>query len=691
MSILDINQNLFNVDNIEQLTKTSCNELLEQINLEDAINNKNKILILNYILLTYIKKENKALSVLKREKLFLLNIDSKNKLLIKILDFLLANCDAFSLISADKKYFESKRNLAYLSDDIYILSSEIRKIIKNYGKTFIRDILYIADFLAYKKMSNIESASGITNEILTEACSFLIYLYLKINNEHNISQKTFSYIESLNNKQLNILINNTIKIKQFQDAEKLIDNFDYICLRENNKIIIKNEDSLFERSRIYGDVHSNMQRFVDAFKNAKNYCKNGALSFDDFIELVFDRSKALFEFVENPVRRYIFKMSYEINKVIQREEYFLNEIIELEEIKKEYLLDDVMNFKIASTLTLKDITMIKRIFAIIGKLNSKFLFSILKDDKNKKQAVYNSWIKVFRYDELKNLLASCVGGDKAEEFISEFAWSLNSNSKLDLQFTPFVKSTDYYIPMNILISSNLFRNSLFKNKIRPHDTHNTDLISQCICNLLKINFRFVEKEVRFQHSNYHGDFDVIAYIDDIVYVFECKNIITPADLHELRTTYTDNIKKGFTQLEKAKKALADHNFIGYMNERLRWNLPTTPKVVTCLVLGSRMFNGYTYDNHHIRAFHELYNFLKSGKIEINYKGKPERINLWSGESIAGADIFNFIEKRILHKPLFDSFIPIYSAVNFKKFNLFFETFEFNEENFIDKIKEMQTV
>jgi hypothetical protein len=67
----------------------------------------------------------------------------------------------------------------------------------------------------------------------------------------------------------------------------------------------------------------------------------------------------------------------------------------------------------------------------MGLLNSNFLYAILEQDKSKKQIIYNSWIKAFKLENLKNTLIPYVGNIKADEFISEFSWLLESKIKLD--------------------------------------------------------------------------------------------------------------------------------------------------------------------------------------------------------------------------------------------------------------------
>ena len=98
--------------------------------------------------------------------------------------------------------------------------------------------------------------------------------------------------------------------------------------------------------------------------------------FDNFIDGISKKCEILFEFKEKPIERYVFKFPLfdDIKDFILKEEYFLDEVFELEEIQKEYMIPDMMNFKISTLLTLRDLMIIKRLFKMVGLLNSDYLF-----------------------------------------------------------------------------------------------------------------------------------------------------------------------------------------------------------------------------------------------------------------------------------------------------------------------------
>lgn len=67
-----------------------------------------------------------------------------------------------------------------------------------------------------------------------------------------ISENTFSKENSFYDNKIDNLIKLSFSIRNFQDIEKFIDNFNYICIKEKNNLIVKSEDDLLEKSRRYG-------------------------------------------------------------------------------------------------------------------------------------------------------------------------------------------------------------------------------------------------------------------------------------------------------------------------------------------------------------------------------------------------------------------------------------------------------
>lgn len=681
------NINLLNsYTDIKNLSKETIKQYIEEINLMEAKKQKNKTQLLNYILLKKIQNKNFLKSV-KRERVLEFDIDSKNKHIEFVLKNLLKNSKKIGLSSKEIEYFTSKDNLLSFSSEIYTLSQQIRKEIKKSKRNFIRDLLFIADFNFVKHNNKL----NISKEDLTEFISQLIYLYYQIHEKEDGTNLTFS--DKFNPMEYNVLINCMAFVKQFQIIDKMIDSLDYVCVKNKNTFYVKGKDSLFEKARAHGFYHSDNQRLNRNMKVNRHYPE--ALSIVELSNKFYEETKDyLFEFLEEPIPRYIYQIPViqEIIDMFLNSNLYLEDLIFLSEIDIEYNISDLKNFEFAKGLSIWDLIVLNRFFFFYLYQNSRFLLELLDKEENNLTIVYNSWIKAIKIDNFINLIEPFIGREKAEAFADNFSWSINSNRILDLQYTPLLKNNfDYYFPMGILVNSNLFRNSLFKNKIRPNS--GKDFISKSIGKALKNTFDNVEIEVNYNQCGFHGDFDVLAFIDNTLYIFECKNTINPVGWHELITTYKDNLLKGFSQLDKAKKAFSNINFVNYINIRFNWSIDINNlRVVSCVVLKTRMFNGYTHGTHHVRAFDELLNFIEYGEMTISdikdNDTKVKTLNLWIEDKLKNEDLYQYIEDRKLHEVLYDCMVLIENKIKLGKQTIAFETFEFDAKLFNDSISDV---
>jgi hypothetical protein len=680
---LDKNTNLLNnYVLIKSKNTKDLKILLKEINIDKAKKNKDKLQILNYIVLKKNINKDKFLNSIKRERLLQFDIDSKNRHLEYILKNLLKNSAILELSIDEIAYFTSKRNLLSFTSEIYELSQVIRKEIKKSKKSFIRDLLFMADvdFVKYNDKLNI------SKEDFTEFISELIYLYYQIHGKEDGTNQTFS--KKFNPNNYDAIIDNMAIVKQFKIVDKMIDSLDYTCVKDKNIFWIKGKDLLFEKARVHGFYHTDNQRLNLNMQVKEYYSK--ALSIAKLSEKIYKATKdSLFEFKEKPIPRYVYKFPIfeEIKDIILNESLFLEELMLIAEIDMEYNVTDLKKFKFAEKLTIWDLIIIQRFLFFYFNQNSIFLLSLLEEKQSNLTIVYNSWIKALTRDNLIKMMNFFIDKEKAEAFIDNFSWTIESNKILDLQYTPLLQNNfDYYFPMGILINSNLFRNSLFKNQIRPHNGN--DFISEFISKELKNKFDSVKIEVEFNKFNFHGDFDVLALIENTLYIFECKNTINPVGWHELITTYKDNVIKGFSQLDKAREAFSHPEFVSYINNRFNWKIDISNlKIVTCVVLKTRMFNGYTNGIHHVRAFDELLNFIKDGKMTItNIKdNKIKTLSLWRKSILSNEDLYQYLENRKFHKVLYECMTPIENRIKLGTQTIAFETFEFNVNLFNESI------
>ena len=638
--------------------------------------------LLNFIIAFTIQDKNNAFDFIKSRRILKIDSYQNNGLTYYLVNKLLENKSKLGLTTSEEKYLQSKLDLCSLSQEVNKLQDKLSKKIKKESPSIIRDLLIIGDRLFFESMKEL-IAGRISKEEIGEAISYLIFIYHKYNKKLNIN--TFSHDADLNNPKYKEYIHQALFIKKFEEADTLIDNFEYNCSYKNCNLLVFPSDNDFERSRKYGYIHSDIQTLNFALSIIKDN-KEG-LSFDHLIDLFYKELKdKVIILKEKPISRYTVQLMelLELKATITQKDMFMDEYIEISSNAKENLLDinELLSFELYKSLTMWDLIIIKRIFSLLQGLLHRYLVEEV-ESRGQLDISYRSWLPVFTEHDIIKLIGYFIGEKKSKDFLLSHSWPTNNDKVLDVQYSPLINIGEmYYFPVNIFKASNLFRNALINNKIRPRDSED-DETSNLVYSELKKHFSDVEKTIKFNKAGFHGDFDVIAHIDGVVYVFECKNIINPAGLYELRGAY-QNLKTGFSQLKKCRNALLDKNFLEYFNKKLNWKISDQPTIVTCLVLSTRMFNGYTDGVNHVRPIYELLQIIRTGEIFLNDGSK---ISLWNDNELTGNDIYQYIENRKLHS-LIDQFMYEDSR-NFHVADnkITFNTYQMDYVKFINKLKE----
>jgi hypothetical protein len=198
------------------------------------------------------------------------------------------------------------------------------------------------------------------------------------------------------------------------------------------------------------------------------------------------------------------------------------------------------------------------------------------------------------------------------------------------------------------------------------------------------------KDISYKFKGQEGEIDIIAVIDNYLFVFECKNSLHPTSPFELRTSY-DYIRKGAKQLSNFRNNWKEQSFKDYLSSRFKCSLPS--ELHTCIVTGNRMFSGWREQGHSIRLIYELRNIVQSGKISAKLldvsdktlEGQTSRVwKVWKGDTFNVEDIIEYIEKDSLHQCYFDSMsIKDENRIGYNTITR--KTYEFDVEKFFQQI------
>lgn len=243
--------------------------------------------------------------------------------------------------------------------------------------------------------------------------------------------------------------------------------------------------------------------------------------------------------------------------------------------------------------------------------------------------------------------------EKATELMELLSW--DGQGKLDLQYTPIIKidSNHCYVATDILISSNIIRNSLVSARSRHILAANSDgqddsLEAFCKDSFRKCSFRYnTHSNAKYTYHGEQGEIDFLAWSDNRIYIIECKKAILPASSHEIRATY-EHIQKASRQLDMSLAALQDESF--QKTYFPRWNISSGNRSIhTCILLGNRLFTVPNGIHHPIRYAYEFSMILTSGAV----KSELGHWSCWTGEQFADEDLARYLSDA---DPLSKSFI-----------------------------------
>ena len=78
------------------------------------------------------------------------------------------------------------------------------------------------------------------------------------------------------------------------------------------------------------------------------------------------------------------------------------------------------------------------------------------------------------------------------------------------------------------------------------------------------------------------------------------------------------------------------------------------EVLTCVVTGNRLFNGYLIGGHPVRPAYEMVNMLLEGTIQIG----DEEFGVWRNPRFEPEDLLDYLAGSTVHADLTGSFLDV---------------------------------
>lgn len=613
----------------------------------------------------------------------------------QILNSLINETGKINISPDSQVYFKSIKSLLSISRNIQTLFKILLEEVDNIE---IKSYLVAVDSLFWLLYDLQQDQANGYSVLMKEelALAFSSYLY----HSHHKKAIEKSKINKVNEKRLNSKyyidkLKDFNKIFLWKEIEVLVDHFRYTVTQNDAKVIVKAPDENFDMSLRLGYERHSLQEKSDFYdfwpeliKKNPSIWKKSQAYYQKFKE-------STFKIIDSPLKHIIMLFSEPqiIRDIVGNKSLFLEEEMMLQQIERNLFLgyQKVNKIKVYKSLSLFDIIKLQRLFAFMFFVFREYISS---NKLFKSKLFWRSVLPVFQANELKEFLAIFFGKEKAKEICELFTWRLESNKIFDLQTYPFINIEDgIVLPLGILTNSDLCRNVLQSTGFRFDSESSEDPIVLEMERCLKPVSSIFETNLKYSFEGTKGEVDVLAVVDNCLFIFECKNSLHPCNMFELRTTY-DYIQKAAIQLTRFQNLWQQEPFRRYLATKIKTHHHLPSQLCSCIVTGNRMFSGLREQGHSVRPIQELCNIISKGEILLNSyniydqdAGKKSiiKFKLWKEDQLKAEDLLGYIQEDSLHKCYFNSLIRIEPKIKLKNKSLVQESYAFSHERFLEQL------
>lgn len=587
------------------------------------------------------------------------------------------------------RYFRNVNALLKIAPDIKNEKLIIIEAIKS-RKNFLKNSLAIGEMVFNNLHYDVESLFPRENlheefysknkESILESISLICQYHKEIYKEINPSELDF-LDEKIDNRFYERMFFYAYKIKEFNEAEIKVDFYDYDVIFDNkNKFLLINDH--FEKSKVFGYVKAKMRNFSRT-KQILLEMRERLCSFEECLNELWDNTLSkeisLFEILSNPVDRIVvkthFSLSDNVIDLFSNNNIFLEEFAKMVNVVDENYNEELLYRELYDNFTILDIIKIQRYFYYISFIYKK-AYELIKGEDNEEYASLlrkRSVIPVIKDDNLYDALVRITGKEKdsCKNFIDKFTnFYQNEDEVIDLQYRPLFKSGDCYVVMpTVFAFSNLVRSfAINEEGLHLSSYDNVDYMMLDVENSLKGKGFFVEKDFEYGVD----EIDIVAFKDNNLFLFECKNPYHPVNDFELRNTF-DHISKAFTQLEKFKIIMSNEvkfkDFLSKLNIQFSENI----KIFYGVINANRAMCGFSQNGYKVFHANELISFLNTGLITSNDK----KFHCWDSDSFTVMDFISYIKGDKITNDFHDCMLVLPYYLEYRNHILGLKSFSFD--------------
>lgn len=546
-------------------------------------------------------------------------------------------------------YLESVVALSKLAPSAAGLRDKVVKILQTRQNVALKTILAVVNSRFHHMTVPDVSHSSLrlaryTVEDISDAASLLIAMYRDLFPIHDHCCNLIDVDGIAGTGQIyERLLVAAIRLTKFRDAEVLIDGLPFQARVESGAVVVSSIDPDIERSIRLGYIHSQNQVLI----RARHLSRSGPPpSLQEFINQGFERGvfEQLVELVEKPFRRFrlVLPTAPQVFKLFRRNEMFRDEIENLLMVDADTFGELDPAVEIAPQVTMMDMLKVQRYFNFISCLYQRKLETI-GDGNERAYLTVASTIVVVDHGRLfqqMQLIFNDAG--KSRAIVDLLSMDMGADH-LDLQYTPLIDLGTYFvIAPCVLAASNLVRNVTVANRLRSFVLGPDDpMVSAVIEALIARGFK-VGRDVELRAGGKHVELDVVAWRDDVLFLFECKNAYHPCSPHEMRNSF-EHIRVARDQLDVRRDLFREPRNQVALFAKLGWAVAPTTDLHTGIVTSNRVFHGATFTGHPVRHAYELINILLRGTLG----GEDFDLKVWAGNDFATSDLVAYFAEDSL--------------------------------------------
>lgn len=429
-----------------------------------------------------------------------------------------------------------------------------------------------------------------------------------------------------------------VRLTKYKDAEELVDGLPFKARIDRGGIRVASSDPDIERSIRLGYIQGQNQVAIRAqYLNRTS----PALTVREFIAKGFERGTfdRLVELADFPVRRFrlFLPTAPQVFQMFRTEELFRDELESLLVIDADVYGDHDPNQQIAPHVTMMDLLKVQRYFNFISCLYQRKLETV-SDEADRAYLTFTSTVPVVPHDRFLEQMQLIFDDEAKSRAIIDLLALKWDSPHLDLQYTPLVDLGSYFVfAPHVLAASNLVRNVTVSNKLRSFALASGDPMMKAVIQAFASAGFKVRSDFKIRAGGKSVELDIVAWRENALFLFECKNAYHPCSPHEMRNSL-DAIREGRDQLDVRSELFRQPHHQAALFAKLGWDVPPTDHVHTGIIIANRIFHGAQFNGHPVRQAHELINVLRSGTIG----GDGHNLRFWANAEFTTGDLITYL-------------------------------------------------